>query len=106
MELEHFDESVQHDVDSGMIAMIKQAYDTVARRGLKLSLFASPWSPPAWMKLPVDGNRSMIASARPNGLDPRMQRPWAKYFSKFIAAYKRHGIDMWAVTLALALIQP
>ena len=99
MELEHFDEGVKHDVDSGMIDMIKQAYKTVARRGLKLSLFASPWSPPAWMKLPVNGNRSMIASAKPNGLDPRMQRPWAKYFSKFIAAYKRHGIDMWAVTV-------
>ena len=25
MELEHFDETVQHDVDSGMIGMIKQA---------------------------------------------------------------------------------
>ena len=44
MELEHFDEGVKHDVDSGMIDMIKQAYETVARRGLKLSLFASPWS--------------------------------------------------------------
>jgi len=51
------------------------------------------------MKLPVHGNRSMILSAKPNGLDPRMQRPWAKYFSKFISAYKRHGIDMWAVTV-------
>merc|ERR1719157_482133 len=51
------------------------------------------------MKLPVNGNRSMIASAKPNGLDPKMQRPWAKYFSKFIQAYKKHGIDMWAVTV-------
>jgi len=29
-----------------------------------------------------------------------MQRPWAKYFSKFISAYKRHGIDMCAAALA------
>ena len=34
----------RNQVDSGMIDMIKQAYETVARRGLKLSLFASPWS--------------------------------------------------------------
>jgi hypothetical protein len=30
MELEHFDESVKHDVDSGMISMIKQAEPAVA----------------------------------------------------------------------------
>ena len=93
MDLEHFDESVKHDVESGMIPMIKQvgtrintthfaaclpyylpyslsthlrwehlpypsqAYDMVAKRGLKLSLYASPWSPPAWMKLRVPACR-------------------------------------------------
>ena len=29
----------------------------------------------------------------------RGQRPWAKYFSKFIEAYKKHGIPMWGVTV-------
>ena len=93
--LEHFDDSVAHDVESGMIPMIQAAQKLVEKRGLKLSLFASPWSPPPWMKLPVGGNRSMLLSASPNGLDPAMQRPWAKYFSRFISAYKSHGIPMW-----------
>ena len=94
VDLEHFDDTVQHDVESGMIPMIQAAME--AAGGPKaFSLFASPWSPPAWMKLPVDGVRSMTRTAVPNGLDPAMQRPWAKYFSRFISAYKSHGIPMW-----------
>ena len=100
VELKDFDDSVAHDVDVGMIPMIQQATDAVASRGLKLNMYASPWSPPAWMKLPGgSGNRSMVESASPNGLDPKYQRPWAEYFSRFISAYKAHGIDMWGVTV-------
>ena len=43
--------------------------------------------------------QSMVASASPNGLMPSMQRPWAKYFSKFITAYRKHGIKLWGVTV-------
>ena len=28
-----------------------------------------------------------------------MQRPWAKYFSKFISAYRSHGVELWGVTV-------
>jgi glucosylceramidase len=47
-----------------MIAMIAAAQAEVAKRAKKLNidkdslylkLLASPWSPPAWMKLPVFG---------------------------------------------------
>ena len=50
------------------------------------------------MKLPAWGMQSMLLSDSPNGLMPSMQAPWAKYFSKFITAYKKHGIDLWGVT--------
>jgi len=99
MDLKNFDMSVKHDVDVGMVPMIKAAQDMISKRGAKLMLYASPWSPPAWMKLPVDGKKGMTISASPNGLDPAMQRPWAKYYSKFISAYKAQGIDMWGVTV-------
>ena len=97
--LQHFDDSVQHDVDAGIIPMILAAQKAVARRGLKLRLLASPWSPPAWMKLPVEGVRSQTLSAKPTGLDPEMQKPWAAYISRWISAYEKHGIDVWAVTV-------
>jgi glucosylceramidase len=99
MELAKFDQAVQHDVDVGMIPMIKAAQAKIEARGEKLSLYGSPWSPPAWMKLPVGGLQNMTLSAKPNCLMPSMQRTWAKYFSKFIAAYRKHGIDMWGVTV-------
>ena len=28
-----------------------------------------------------------------------MQATWARYFSRFLAAYKRHGISLWGVTV-------
>ena len=104
VELEHFDTSVTHDVESGMIPMILAAQEKVVARGEKLNVYASPWSPPAWMKLPAANQsgvvvQSMLVSAKPNGLDPQHQRPWAKYFSKFISAYRSHGIDLWGVTV-------
>ena len=57
-----------------MIPMILEAKKAIgaADRG-DLTLFASPWSPPSWMKLPVGGVRSMLLTATPNGLDPSMQ---------------------------------
>ena len=67
--LAHFDDSVKHDVDAGMIPMILDAQARVAKRGYELKMFASPWSPPAWMKLPVEGAtpaRSMLTSATLN----------------------------------------
>ena len=99
VDLDHFDHSVAHDVEVGMIPMMQQAQDLVQKRGLELNIYASPWSPPAWMKLPVGGDQSMVKSASPNGLMPSMQRPWAKYFSKFINAYAKHGLKMWGVTV-------
>lgn len=96
--LDNFDMS--HDEESGMLPMIRAAQDLVEGRGHKLNLFASPWSPPAWMKLPqADGRQTMTGSATPVGLDPNFQRPWAKYFSKFIEAYRSHGVDLWGVTV-------
>ena len=90
--MDHFDDSVAHDVSSGMVAMILAAQDAIKAAGGALTLFASPWSPPGWMKLPVQGVRSMLRTAVPNGLDPDAQRPYAKYFSRFISAYKARGI--------------
>ena len=98
--LHHFDDSMQHDVDNGIIPMIHAAMAELERwTADSLSLVASPWSPPAWMKLPVKGQRAMTLSAAPNGLDPAMQRPWADYFSRWLSAYRRHGVPMWGVTV-------
>ena len=56
-----------------------------------LFLFASPWSPPAWMKV----NNSMLG-----GLMEKKHFPaYAKYFVKFLQAYAEAGVEVNAVTI-------
>ncbi|GMW00063.1 MAG: glucosylceramidase [Candidatus Hydrogenedentota bacterium] len=55
-----------------------------------LRFFASPWSPPAWMKT----NESMLAGK----LKPEWYDAYASYFVKFIKAYASEGIPIYAVT--------
>ncbi len=71
------------------IPLIKQAIKT---SGGKLTLFVSPWSPPAWMK----DNNSMIQGGK---LLPQFRQSWANYFIKFINAYQKEGIPVWGLTL-------
>ncbi len=62
-------------------------------RGVNPNLFllASPWSPPAWMKV----NGSMLG-----GLMEKKHFPeYAKYFIKFLQAYKSAGVEVNAVTI-------
>lgn len=56
-----------------------------------LFLFASPWSPPAWMKV----NHSMLG-----GLMEKQHFPaYARYFVKFLQAYAEAGVPVNAVTI-------
>ena len=50
-ELKHFDSSVKHD-QAEMIPLMRAAKEAVNKRGQDFKLFASPWSPPAWLKAP------------------------------------------------------
>ncbi len=71
------------------IPMIKQAQ---ALAGRDLTIYASPWSPPAWMKT----NASMLKGG---SLKPESAPVWAEYFVKFIQAYEKQGISIWGVTV-------
>lgn len=56
-----------------------------------LLFFASPWSPPGWMK----STGTMIGGH----LLPRWYPVYAEYFVKFIQAYEAEGIPIYAVTI-------
>ena len=71
------------------IPFIKQA---LAAAGGKLTLFASPWSPPAFMK----DNASMLHGGK---LLPEFYQSWADYYTKFIKAYQREGIPIWGISI-------
>jgi glucosylceramidase len=59
----------------------------------QLTLFASPWSPPAWMKQ----NNSMLGlTQKPNQLreSKAIYRAYANYFVKYLQAYQAHGVNI------------
>jgi glucosylceramidase len=80
--------SVDHDKQY-RIPMIRQAIEAA---GGKLTLYASPWSPPAWMKT----NNNMLRGGK---LKPEFYDSWANYFAKFIKAYENEGIPVWGLTI-------
>ncbi|MCC6282906.1 MAG: glycoside hydrolase family 30 protein [Saprospiraceae bacterium] len=85
-ELNSFD--IAHD-RKYKIPFIKQA---MAAAGGKLDLFASPWSPPAWMK----DNNNMLQGGK---LKPAFYNSWARYYTKFIREYEKEGIPIWGISI-------
>ncbi len=80
--------SIAHD-QQYRIPLIKKAIEAA---GGKLVLYASPWSPPAFMK----DNNNMLHGGK---LLPDFYQAWAGYFTKFIKAYETEGIPVWGITI-------
>ncbi|MFA6456394.1 MAG: glycoside hydrolase family 30 protein [Bacteroidota bacterium] len=80
--------SIDHDKQF-RIPLIKQAIKTA---GGSLTLYASPWSPPAFMK----DTKTMLRGGK---LLPEFYKSWAMYFTKFIKAYETEGIPVWGVSV-------
>lgn len=79
---------ISHD-QKFRIPFIKQA---IAAAGGKLTTYASPWSPPAWMK----DNNDMLHGGK---LKPEFYQSWANYYVKFINAYQKIGIPIWGISV-------
>ncbi|MFZ9387362.1 MAG: glycoside hydrolase family 30 protein [Chitinophagaceae bacterium] len=60
--------------------------------GGKLTLFASPWSPPAWMK----DNNNMLQGGK---LKPAYYDSWARYYTRFIKEYEKEGVPVWGISI-------
>ncbi|GAE28843.1 glycoside hydrolase family 30 protein [Halalkalibacter hemicellulosilyticus] len=80
-EMEHF--SIERD-RKYLIPYIKEAL----RLNPNLTLFASPWSPPTWMKTPKAYNYGTLR------WEKEVLEAYALYFVKFIEAYKQEGITI------------
>ncbi|MGW8428172.1 glycoside hydrolase family 3 N-terminal domain-containing protein [Peribacillus simplex] len=83
--LKHF--SIQKDIDYKIIETLKQ----IKEINPDVTFFASPWSPPGWMKT----SDSMIKGQVKDEYLPIL----AKYYLKYFQAYKKQGIDISAMTL-------
>ncbi|MBJ6143197.1 glycoside hydrolase family 30 beta sandwich domain-containing protein [Hymenobacter sp. BT559] len=71
------------------IPFIKQA---IAAAGGKLTMFVSPWTPPAFMKT----NHDLLHGGK---LLPEFRQPWADHYVKFIDAYQKQGIPIWGLSV-------
>jgi glucosylceramidase len=80
--------NIEHD-RKFKIPFIKKAQEAA---GGKINLFASPWSPPAWMK----DNNDMLQGGK---LKPDFYNSWATYYTKFIKEYEKAGIPVWGISV-------
>lgn len=60
----------------------------------RIKLFASPWSPPAWMK-----SQKHLFGGRGGYLRAECYSVYADYFVKFIKEYEKKGSTIYAITL-------
>ena len=79
--------SIDEDQED-LIPMIKDAM-SISKEGFKI--ISSPWTAPPWMKDNKDW--------RGGKLLPEYYETWALFFSKYLAAYKAEGIDVWGITV-------
>ena len=80
--------SIEHDRQF-RLPFTKRA---IKAAGGQLTTYASPWSPPAFMKT----NNNMLEGGK---LKPAYYQPWANYFVEFIKAYEAEGIPIWGLTI-------
>lgn len=84
--LQHF--SIEHDRHT-LIPLIRAAMQVAGR---PFKLFATPWSPPAWMKTNGEMNHG-------GKLKPEYRQAWADYYARFVRAYAEEGIPMWGLSV-------
>lgn len=75
--------------EQSLLPFIKEA---LQHAGTDMKLFASPWSPPAWMKT----NGQMNEGGK---LKEKYYIVWAKYFAKYIRSYEDQGVHIWGITV-------
>jgi glucosylceramidase len=83
--LKHF--SIEPD-KADLIPMIQEAQE-ISPDGFKI--IASPWTAPPWMKTNNDWNGGKLKK--------EYYSTWADYFTKYISAYQKEGIDIWGITV-------
>ena len=80
--------SIERDLKH-RIPFTKRVLDVATK---DIVVYASPWSPPAFMKT----NNNMLQGGK---LKKEYYPAWANYFAKFIKAYENEGVPIWGLTI-------
>lgn len=84
--------SIQRNIELGIIDTIKMALQVGQESHNPVSLVASPWSPPRWMR----EHNNMVQGGT---LKAEYYADYAQYLRNFIEAYAAQGIPVHAITL-------
>jgi glucosylceramidase len=79
-------------IDRDRRSLIPMIRDALRLSDGNLRLFASPWSPPAWMKT----NGQMNGGGK---LRAEYRQTWAQYYVRYIREYALAGIPIWGLTV-------
>jgi glucosylceramidase len=79
--------SIEHD-QKNVIPIIKEA-NKISQNSFQI--IASPWTAPIWMK----DNKNWVGGK----LLPSHYPTFARYFQKYLEAYKQEGIPIWGITV-------
>lgn len=79
-------------IDRDRKALLPMIQCALKLSGGKMKLFASPWSPPAWMKTTGQMNQG-------GKLKPEYRQAWAEYYVRYIQEYTREGVTIWGLTV-------
>jgi glucosylceramidase len=80
--------SIDHDRRQ-ILPLLRQAL----RLNPRIKVIGSPWSPPAWMKT----NQDLVGGRLIDS--PRIYDAYARYLVKFVRAYEREGVPIYALTV-------
>ncbi|WP_299665000.1 hypothetical protein [uncultured Polaribacter sp.] len=83
--------SIQRDKEY-LLPYIKEAL----RINSKMLMQASPWSPPAWMKINNAVDKNDTYTGKITGLrnTPEIHRAYADYLAEYIKAYQKEGVEV------------
>jgi len=89
--------------DYDLLPMIQEALQIKqAQADKELRIVASAWTAPAWMKDMEDwyipGSEQNNWQGTGGSLKPQYEKSYADYIVKYLAAYQKVGVDIWAVT--------
>jgi glucosylceramidase len=82
--------SIAHDLQY-KVPLLQRVVQAAGGNG-KIKLFASPWTPPAWMK----DNKDLQHGGK---LLPQYRKAWTAYYIKFLKTYAAQGLAMWGLTV-------
>ncbi|RXZ82123.1 glycosyl hydrolase [Paenibacillaceae bacterium] len=81
--------SIQKDIDLEIVATLSRLLEISP----DMKIFASPWTPPAWMKTSGCLRRGELKEGK------RYTDVYARYLCKAVLAYEAQGIPIYALTL-------